>query len=88
MSDQQRDDGIVVDLEQLEHQAEELYLHRFVEAVRKARGEHGRYLVLRAGDALAVSAARDGSMDALRAVAVDPSDAGSDGSRDGLADRS
>ena len=57
----QRSDGFAVDLEKLEKHAEELYLHRFVESVRKVRGEHGRYLTLRAGDEVAIKAADDGA---------------------------
>lgn len=69
----QRNDGVVVDLERLEEQAEELYLHRFVEHVKKVRGEHGRYLTLRAGDELAIQAADDGSADVLQEALVDDS---------------
>ena len=61
-----RDDGVVLDLERLEEQAEELYLHRFVEHVKKVRGEHGRFLTLRAGDELAIQAAGDGSAESLK----------------------
>ncbi|HEX2196744.1 MAG TPA: hypothetical protein VHJ76_07435 [Actinomycetota bacterium] len=67
----QRRGGVIVDLERLEAQAETLYLHRFVEAVRKARGEHGRYLVLRHGDELAIAAAGDGSAEYLEDAAVE-----------------
>ncbi len=67
----QRKGGVIVDLERLESHAESLYLHRFVEAVRKARGEHGRYLVLRHGDELAIAAAGDGSAEYLEDVAVE-----------------
>lgn len=63
---------VVVDLERLEEQAEELFLHRFVEYVKKARGEHGRYLTLRTGDALAIRAADDGSSDILDGIVVEP----------------
>jgi hypothetical protein len=42
-----------------------------VEAVRQARGEHGRYLVLRHGDELAIAAAGDGSAQYLEDAAVD-----------------
>ncbi|MGH2753050.1 MAG: hypothetical protein ACRDLB_01325 [Actinomycetota bacterium] len=52
---------LVVDLEKLEKQAEELFLHRFLAAIQKARGDHGRYLTLRAGDQVAIEAASDGS---------------------------
>jgi hypothetical protein len=68
-----RDAGVMIDLERLEQQAEELYLTRFVEYVRKVRGEHGRYLTLRAGDELAIKAADDGSAESLGAV-IAPSD--------------
>lgn len=67
----QRKGGVIVDLERLESHAESLYLHRFVEAVRKARGEHGRYLVLRHGDELAIQAAGDGSAQYLEDAAVE-----------------
>ena len=67
----QRKGGVIVDLERLESHAETLYLHRFVEAVRKARGEHGRYLVLRHGDELAIAAAGDGSAEYLEDAAVE-----------------
>ncbi|MFP5298510.1 MAG: hypothetical protein ACLGHL_05955 [Actinomycetota bacterium] len=59
---------IVIDLEKLEKQAEDLYLTRFVDSVRRARGENGRFLVLRAGDELAIQAAGDGSADVLSIV--------------------
>ena len=65
---EQRQAGVVLDLGRLEDQAEELYLHRFVEHIKKVRGEHGRYLTLRAGDELAISAAGDGSAESLRDV--------------------
>ena len=67
----QRKGGVIVDLERLETHAEALYLHRFVEAVRRARGEHGRYLVLRHGDELAIMAAGDGSAEYLEDAAVE-----------------
>ncbi|MDQ3914030.1 MAG: hypothetical protein M3323_01680 [Actinomycetota bacterium] len=67
----QRRGGVVVDLERLESHAESLYLHRFVEAVRRARGEHGRYLVLRHGDELAIMAAADGSVEYLQDASVE-----------------
>ena len=67
----QRKGGVVVDLERLESHAESLYLHRFVEAVRRARGEHGRYLVLRHGDELAIMAAGDGSAEYLEDASVE-----------------
>ena len=68
---EQRQEGVVVDLGRLEAQAEELYLHRFVEYVKKVRGEHGRYLTLRAGDELAIEAAGDGSAESLQQVIAD-----------------
>jgi hypothetical protein len=71
MPTDQRGDGVAVDLDKLERQAEELYLHRFVEYVRKVRGEHGRFLTLRAGDELAIKAADDGSARALDEVLVE-----------------
>lgn len=64
----QRDAGVVVDLERLEAHADALYLNRFVEYVKKVRGEHGRYLTLRAGDELAIQAAGDGSAESLERV--------------------
>ena len=70
--EQDRSEGIVVDLERLEAQAKELYLHRFVEEIRKARGSLGRYLILRAGDELAIRAAGDGSAQSLDEIAVEP----------------
>ena len=63
-----RGDGVVVDLDRLEQQAEELYLHKFVEHVKRVRGEHGRFLTLRAGDEIAIQAAGDGSADSLKDV--------------------
>jgi hypothetical protein len=71
MPTDQRGDGVAVDLDKLERQAEELYLHRFVEYVRKVRGEHGRFLTLRAGDELAIQAADDGSAQVLDEVLVE-----------------
>jgi hypothetical protein len=71
MRTDQRSDGFAVDLEKLEKHAEELYLHRFVESVRKVRGEHGRYLTLRAGDEVAIRAADDGSAQALDQVLIE-----------------
>ena len=68
----QRREGPTLDLEALEAQAESLYLHRFVEAVRKARGEHGRYLRIRPGDELAIRAAGDGSETSLDEVLIEP----------------
>lgn len=67
----QRKGGVIVDLDRLESHAESLYLHRFVDAVRRARGEHGRYLVLRHGDELAIAAAGDGSAEYLEDASVD-----------------
>lgn len=62
---------IVVDLQKLEDQARDLYLTRFVESVKKARGENGRFLVLRSGDELAIRIAQDGSSEILDQVSVD-----------------
>lgn len=70
--DDQREPGVTIDLDRLERQARELYLHRFVDYVRKARGEHGRFLTLRPGDQLAIRAADDGSDEFLDDVIVDP----------------
>lgn len=64
----QRDAGVVVDLERLQAHADALYLNRFVDYVKKVRGEHGRYLTLRAGDELAIQAAGDGSAESLEHV--------------------
>jgi hypothetical protein len=69
----QRREGPTLDLEALEAQAESLYLHRFVEAVRKARGEHGRYLRIRPGDELAIRAAGDGSDASLDEIVIEQS---------------
>lgn len=63
-----RHDGVVIDLQKLQEHAETLYLHRFVEAVRQARQQHGRFLTLRAGDELAILAAGDGSAEHLEEV--------------------
>lgn len=71
MADQNRGGGVAIDLERLEAQAESLYLTRFVSAVKAARGAHGRYLVLRAGDEIAIKAAEDGSYELLDQVRVD-----------------
>ena len=68
MSDQNRAPGIVVDLERLQQHAESIYLTRFVEAIKQARNAHGRFLVLRAGDELAIKAAEDGSAELLEQV--------------------
>jgi hypothetical protein len=61
---------VTIDLERLEQHARDLYLLRFVEAVKAARGEFGRYLTLRTGDELAIRAAGDGSSEALDQVAI------------------
>src|SRR5687767_9206851 len=66
-----RGNGVVVDLDRLEQQAEELYLHKFVEHVKRVRGQHGRFLTLRAGDEIAIEAAGDGSAESLREALVD-----------------
>lgn len=65
---------LVVDLEKLEKQAEELFLHRFLAAIQKARGDHGRYLTLRAGDQVAIESADDGSIDQLESIVRRPED--------------
>jgi hypothetical protein len=73
---QNRSEGVVIDLERLEAHADEMFLNRFIEAIKKARGEHGRYLVLRSGDKLAIETAGDGSLellDEVKAVTGDPS---------------
>ena len=68
----QRDEGVVIDLERLQAHADALYLNRFVDYVKKVRGEHGRYLTLRAGDELAIKAAADGSAESLEKIVADP----------------
>lgn len=70
MGDDKRKEPVMIDLERLESQARELYLHRFVEAVKVARGEFGRYLSLRTGDELAIRAADDGSAEQLDRIVV------------------
>ncbi len=70
--DDSRQDPVVIDLEKLENQAQSLYLHSFVASVKKARGEHGRFLTLRAGDELAIKAAGDGSAETLDEIAIQP----------------
>lgn len=68
----QRNEGVVIDLERLQAHADALYLNRFVDYVKKVRGEHGRYLTLRAGDELAIQAAADGSAESLQQITADP----------------
>lgn len=78
---EQRTEGTKIDLERLEKHARSLYLHRFVEAIQQARGEHGRYLTLRAGDELAIRAAADGSdewLERILVLDVGPSSEGTD----------
>lgn len=70
-NDSRLEDPVVVDLLKLEQHAEQLFLHRFVDYVKKARQDNGRFLKLRAGDELAILAAADGSAEALGTVAVD-----------------
>lgn len=65
---EQRQDGVMIDLERLQAHADALYLNRFVDYVKKVRGEHGRYLTLRAGDELAIKAAADGSAESLEQI--------------------
>ncbi len=72
MEAQSRSEGVVIDLERLEEHARELFLSRFVEAIKLARGEHGRFLVLRSGDRLAIEAAADGSDELLEQVIAEP----------------
>lgn len=74
MDEQDRGRGVVVDLERLEAHAETLYLTRFVDAVKAARGSHGRFLVLRSGDELAIKAAEDGSFELLGKVRAEDED--------------
>lgn len=68
--DKRMGNPVTIDLELLEQQARDLYLIRFVEAVKAARGEFGRYLTLRTGDELAIRAAGDGSSSALDRIIV------------------
>ena len=72
---EQRGGGVLLDLDRLQAQAQSLYLTRFVDAVRQARGEYGRYLLLRAGDELAIKAAGDGSGELLNEIIVSDDDA-------------
>jgi hypothetical protein len=72
---EQRGGGVLLDLDRLQAQAQTLYLTRFVDAVRQARGEYGRYLLLRAGDELAIRAAGDGSGELLNEIIVSDDDA-------------
>lgn len=67
----QRQEGVVIDLERLQAHADALYLNRFVDYVKKVRGEHGRYLTLRAGDELAIKAAADGSAESLERITAE-----------------
>ena len=67
----QRNDGVMLDLERLEEHMDGLYLTRFVEHIKRVRGEHGRYLTLRAGDELAIKAADDGSAEKLKHILAD-----------------
>lgn len=71
MDEQGRGQGVVVDLERLEAHAESLYLTRFLDAIKAARGAHGRFLVLRSGDELAIKAADDGSFELLGKLRVE-----------------
>ena len=71
MAEDNRKGPVVIDLERLERQARDLYLHRFVDAVKQARGQFGRYLSLRTGDELAIRAAGDGSSESLDDVIVE-----------------
>jgi hypothetical protein len=66
-----RNQGVAVDLQKLEQHAKSLYLHRFVESIQQARSAHGQYLVLRAGDEIAIKAAADGSDQLLESVTVE-----------------
>lgn len=72
--DENRAKGPTIDLERLEAHARDLYLHRFVAYIKKARGEHGRYLQLRPGDELAIKAADDESARILDDVVVEAPD--------------
>ena len=64
----ERREGVVIDLERLQDHADAVYLNRFVDYVKKVRGQHGRYLTLRAGDELAIKAAADGSAESLEEI--------------------
>lgn len=66
----QRAEGRVIDIERLQRSEPELFIHRFVQAVRSARQELGPYLYLRTGDEVAISAAQDGSRELLEQVTV------------------
>ena len=66
-----RSTGVAIDLQKLEKHAKSLYLHRFVESIQAARSAHGQYLVLRAGDEIAIRAADDGSHELLEDVTVE-----------------
>jgi hypothetical protein len=66
--DKRQGKPVVIDLERLEQHAEDLYLTRFVAAVKAARGQFGRFLTLRTGDELAIRAAGDGSSETLDRV--------------------
>jgi hypothetical protein len=70
MGHEQRRGGILLDLDRLEAHAQDLYLRRFVDSVRQARGEYGRYLLLRSGDELAIRSAHDGSAELLDRMLV------------------
>lgn len=71
-ADKRIEETVIIDLDKLERQAQDLYLTRFVEKIRQARGENGRFLVLRAGDRFAISAAPDGSGELLPDVIASP----------------
>jgi hypothetical protein len=70
MQDQRRVEGRVIDSHRLQRSEPELYLHRFVRAVRTARQEKGRYLYLRSGDEMAIIAAEDGSTELMEELTV------------------
>jgi hypothetical protein len=72
MPDDKRGSRIIIDLERLEAHARMLFLHRFVEEVKRARGQYGRFLILRSGDELAIRAAADGSDEILEEVTAPP----------------
>ena len=72
MADDKRQAPVVIDLDRLEAHARQLYLHRFVDAVKAARGNFGRYLTLRTGDEMAIRAAGDGSAESLDKILVEP----------------
>ena len=62
--------GRLIDTHRLEESEPKIFLHRFVAAVRDARGAMGRYIFLRSGDEIALIAADDGSTELLEQITV------------------